>query len=159
MTNSQHTLVERLRRFERLHPGELHAATDITGFGLLGHLSEMLGPPTSEGHRLQLQLDGAAIPALPGAFALLEAGHSSSLAPANRRAWSLLDGTGTQPAAVALNLGAIPAGSSRHRALLELLVDPQTCGPLLLAVGPALAEALLRDPQTDWRQIGTATPG
>ena len=159
MTNSQHTMVEKLRRFERSHPGELHAATDITGFGLLGHLGEMLGPPTSDDHRLQLQLDGAAIPALPGAFALLEAGHSSSLAPANRRAWSLLDGTGAQPAAVALNLGAIPTGSSKHRALLELLVDPQTCGPLLLAVGPVLAEALLRDPQTDWQQIGTATPG
>lgn len=159
MTKSQHTMVERLRRFERSHPGELHVATDITGFGLLGHLGEMLGPAGSEGRQLQIQLDAEAIPGLPGALALLEAGHASSLAPANRRAWSLLDGTGTQQAAVTLNLGAIPAGSRQHRALLELLVDPQTCGPLLIAVSSGLAEALLRDPETPWQRIGTATPG
>lgn len=154
MARTQHPVVETLRRLEHEHPGQLHAATDITGFGLLGHLGEMLHPERADAERLQLHLDAEAIPALPGALTLLEAGHSSSLAPANRRAWALLDGTTSRPSAVVLNLGAIPAQSRRHQALLELLVDPQTCGPLLLSVKPALAEALLRESTTAWQRIG-----
>jgi selenide,water dikinase len=160
MRRSQHPLLEDLQHLDAILPGALHAATDITGFGLLGHLGEMLGTTP-----LQVQLDADAIPALPGALDLLHSGCASSLAPANRRAWSLLDPDRDRPAAVALRLGTIAAGSDGHRALLELLVDPQTCGPLLIAVSPKLADRLLKAPQTaaetgdHWRRIGTATPG
>ena len=41
MQTSQHPLVEQLSALEKQHPGQLHSATDITGFGLLGHLGEM----------------------------------------------------------------------------------------------------------------------
>jgi len=100
------------------------ACTDVTGFGLLGHLAEMLGP----GQRVALDPD--AIPALPGALELLEQGQSSSLAPANARALVALDGP------IALNRAATAAEQ-------QLWIDPQTCGPLLAALPEAAAQAAL----------------
>jgi selenide,water dikinase len=98
--------------------------TDITGFGLLGHLGEMLGPGQ------QVALDPDAIPALPGALELLEQGLSSSLAPANARALVALDGP------IALNRAATAAEQ-------QLWIDPQTCGPLLAALPAAAAQGAL----------------
>jgi selenide,water dikinase len=92
-----------------------HAMTDVTGFGLAGHLLEML-----EASGCAAELDGPAIPLLPGA-AEAAARHASSLAPANRAA---LTGRATPPEG--------PLGA--------LLIDPQTAGPLLAAV-PAEAAA------------------
>ncbi|MEB3331594.1 MAG: selenide, water dikinase SelD [Synechococcaceae cyanobacterium] len=104
------------------------ACTDVTGFGLLGHLGEML--PAGGEPAVVVELDGAAIPALPGALELLGRGWSSSLAPANAEALRLLAGP--------LRLrGDSPA----RRALL---VDPQTCGPLLAALPAARAEAAVQ---------------
>ena len=126
----------------------VHAATDITGFGLLGHLGEM-----QRNRSLRVVLDGLAIPALPQALALLESGQASTLAPANRRAWAQLD-----DGSVDLNLSGIRSGSPRHQALLELLVDPQTCGPLLISVTEDIATVLLNDDDTTWTEIGWVTP-
>ena len=107
------------------------ACTDITGFGLLGHLGEMLGGP---GHtEPQVELLAAAIPVLQGALELLEAGHTSTLAPSNARALGLLDGP--------VQWVGQQAGSA---ALQGLLIDPQTCGPLLAAVPEAQAAAALK---------------
>ena len=86
------------------------ACTDVTGFGLLGHLNEMLEASTGVG--VQLQADQ--VPALAGSLELLEAGVASTLAPSNAAAlalWPQLQGIHAQ-----------------------LLIDPQTCGPLLAAV-------------------------
>ena len=80
------------------------AGTDVTGFGLVGHLKEMLD---ASGVAAVLHLD--AIPTLPGARALAAQGVESTLAPDNRR-W--LDG--------------LPG--------MELLVDPQTSGGLLIGL-------------------------
>ena len=101
------------------------ACTDITGFGLLGHLGEMLGPGQ------QVAIDPDAIPALPGALELLEQGLSSSLAPANARALVALDGP------IALNRTASAAEQ-------QLWIDPQTCGPLLAALPAAAAQGALK---------------
>ncbi len=144
MTTSQHPLLEQLLELQSEHPGAIHAATDITGFGLLGHLGEMLRNPG-----LKVVLNSLEIPALPGAFALLAKGYTSSLAPANRRAWGLLDN-----GCVNLQLDGIDPGSKEHQVLLELLVDPQTCGPLLISVQAEIAEQLTAQPQSPWTDIG-----
>ncbi len=158
MQTSQHPLVDQLTALEAHHPGELHAVTDITGFGLLGHLSEMLGNPADDKPNLQVQLEATTIPALPGSLELFKAGYSSSLAPANRNAWALLDPQPqlNAPPGVILNLGPITKGSSQHLALLELLVDPQTCGPLLISVSKQLSKALLKQDPQCWWPIGRA---
>ena len=159
MQTSQHTLVEQLTALEQQQPGQLHAATDITGFGLLGHLGEMLGDTAKDPEPLQIELDACRIPALPGVMELLADGYASSIAPANRRAWSLFDPQAPpgKPARVCLHLGDHKAGSKSHSALLELLVDPQTCGPLLISVTPLFAAALLDKPGHGWHAIGRVT--
>ena len=123
MQTSQHPLVEQLVTMERQNPGQLHAATDITGFGLLGHLGEMLDESDTATPTLQIQLEASRIPALPGALEVLAAGYASSLAPANRRAWSLLDSKepARQPAVVCLNWDECSFSSQERQALLELL--------------------------------------
>ena len=136
MAGSQHTLLEQLEPVR----GDIHACTDITGFGLLGHLCEMLQNRTG----LKILLDGAAIPAYSGALDLFERGISSTLAPSNRTAWCWLDGP--------VQLQQPPSA-----ALLELLVDPQTCGPLLLACSSKAAAQLTQ--KGPWLRIGNATTG
>jgi len=98
--------------------GGATAATDVTGFGLAGHLCEMLGDG------LGAVLDVAALPVLPGAEAAIAAGLRSTAAPANLAAWG----------------GRVLGAADPVRQ--QLLFDPQTAGGLLLAVPPAgVAEA------------------
>ncbi|MFC3181274.1 selenide, water dikinase SelD [Cypionkella sinensis] len=97
-----------------------HAMTDVTGFGLAGHLLEILD---ASGTAATLHSD--AIPLLPGALALAAAGQASSLAPANR----------------AQAIGRITGPDVPLKALL---FDPQTAGGLLAAVPADHAAALIR---------------
>lgn len=102
---------------------DAHAMTDVTGFGLAGHLAEMLTPD-----RLSAQIELSALPLLEGAEDLAAEGIESSLAPANR--------------AALLGVLDVP-----HNARAALLVDPQTAGGLLAAVPRAQADALLSNLQ------------
>lgn len=142
MGKSQHPLVEQLRGLEDHYPHCIHACTDVTGFGLLGHLGEML-EASVDGSSVMINLDS--IPILDGALQLLMQGCASTLAPSNRQAWSLLDPQGPKPARVILNHSEkCRPGSETHRALLELIIDPQTCGPLLISCSPDAADHLTR---------------
>jgi selenide, water dikinase len=100
----------------------VRAATDVTGFGLLGHLHRMLA---ASGVAARLQ--ARAVPLLPGAAELAVAGYVSGGTRAN---------TDRMRAAATLD-AAIPAE------LAVLLHDAQTSGGLLLATPPAAAAALL----------------
>lgn len=151
MSQSQHHLVKQLRSLEKQHTGCIHACTDITGFGLLGHLGEMLEASSDQSSAL-INLD--TIPALDGALKLLMQGYASTLAPSNRQAWSLLDPQAQTAARVILNHSEqCKPGSMMHRALLELLVDPQTCGPLLISCSPNAATHLIKA-ANNWSAIG-----
>jgi selenide,water dikinase len=92
------------------------ACTDVTGFGLAGHLREML---TASGVGAALWMD--TIPLLPGALELAGRGVESTLASDNSR--------------------ALPYTNNDIRA--ALLIDPQTSGGLLAGVPPARADACL----------------
>ena len=87
-------------------------------------------------------MDATAIPAYDGVLELFDKGFASTLAPANRRALTLLDRS------ISLT-GQSPSG------LLELLVDPQTCGPMLVSCSKPAAMTLIS--QGPWTQIGSAT--
>jgi selenide,water dikinase len=99
------------------------ACTDLTGFGLLGHLLEMSRP---SGVDLRLQL--SALPVLAGAAESAAAGHLSSLHASNAQMAS------------ALQSSAACAGHPH----LPLLFDPQTAGGLLAGVPAAQSAACLR---------------
>jgi len=100
----------------------VRAATDVTGFGLLGHLHRML-----TASRTAARLFAASVPLLPGAAGLAAAGFVSGGTRANTermRGFAALD-------------AAIPAE------VAVLLHDAQTSGGLLLAAPPRAAPALL----------------
>ena len=99
------------------------ACTDLTGFGLLGHLVEMTRP---SGVDAELQL--SALPLLAGAVECVQAGIVSSLQPANVRLRR------------ALRNGQDFVNDPRY----PLLFDPQTAGGLLASVPAAQAQACVQ---------------
>jgi selenide,water dikinase len=117
------------------------AATDVTGFGLAGHLGEML-----RASKCAAALDLAAVPALPGAVTLLGRGVRSTAHPENARARRAM---------------VIEPEAAAHPAL-DLLFDPQTSGGLLLGVpadrGAALLAALREAGDAHAAIIGEVTP-
>lgn len=102
-----------LRRFE------VGACTDVTGFGLIGHLVEMTKPSG-----VDVELDLTSVPLLEGARETVEAGIFSSLQPQNLRVRR------------AVHEAQALAGDPRY----ALLFDPQTAGGLLAAVPDDRAE-------------------
>ena len=102
-------------------PG-VHALTDVTGFGLLGHALEM-----ARGAGLAVEIDAAAVPLLAGAEGLARAGVRTG---ASARNW----------ASYAADV-AVPANLPDGRR--DLLCDPQTSGGLLVATAPDGVDAVL----------------
>ncbi len=103
----------------------LHAATDVTGFGLLGHLRELLAASGVAG-----TVDAAAVPVLDGVRALLAAGM---VAGGTQRNHAFV--TGSAP----VDWGDLPPDDQL------LFADAQTSGGLLLAVDPDRTEDLVRE--------------
>jgi len=99
---------------EALVAAGAHACTDVTGFGLAGHLAEMIR--ASGAVSVDLHLD--ALPALDGAVELFAKGFASSLQSENLRARHLIDGM----------------DAHAQHPKLPLLFDPQTAGGLLAAI-------------------------
>jgi selenide,water dikinase len=102
--------------------GGVHAVTDVTGFGLLGHLLEMC-----RGAGLSAHVDGDAPALLPEVADLAQAGVRTGAAVRN---WASY-GTSVH----------LPPGTPDWQR--DLLADPQTSGGLLIAVAPQDAEAVL----------------
>ena len=100
----------------------VHACTDVTGFGLLGHLSEMLG----EGGGIKISVD--AVPILPGAEEYASMGLVPGGAHRNREYYA----------------PRVQGEKDLSPALLDILYDPQTSGGLLIAIPGPDAEKLLR---------------
>jgi selenide,water dikinase len=97
----------------------VHAMTDVTGFGLAGHLIEM-----ADGSRVAAALNLDTLPALPGAIQAIQQGIESSMAPAN--------------AAFVERIAGLPATTEAR-----LLYDPQTAGGLLAAISKDNLQAAL----------------
>jgi selenide,water dikinase len=109
-----------------------HAATDVTGFGLVGHAAEI-----ARASQVALAIDASCVPLLPGVLALIERG----VVPGGSRE----------------NLAAHAAYTTYGAAVSEplrlALSDAQTSGGLLIAVPPAGAGRIL----TELADLGTVT--
>jgi selenide,water dikinase len=104
---------------------DLHACTDITGFGMLGHLLEM-----AVGSRVHAILDYSALPLYAGALEMYRKGQTTGNNAANRKL------TARSPLNIVCRL---------DRFQEELLYDPQTSGGLLFSLPDNQAQGLLRD--------------
>jgi selenide,water dikinase len=101
---------------------DLHACTDITGFGIAGHLFEI-----AEGSGARVRLNYSTLPVYPNALEMYRKGESTGSNLANR-------------AMVHEHL-TIRASLARHEE--QILFDPQTSGGLLLSVPGDEAEDLM----------------
>ena len=99
----------------------VHACTDITGFGLAGHGSEM-----AAASHVTLALEAAALPLIPGVLAMVAANKSGGM------------GTNREHFAAGVEFGA-----GVKTELQDLVFDPQTSGGLFLSVDPDEADFAL----------------
>jgi selenide,water dikinase len=101
---------------------DAHAATDVTGFALLGHAWEM-----ARGSGVTIEIEAARVPLIAGAHELAAQGLLTSGDKTNR-----------------LYVGDdIEIGVEVGQPLASLFFDPQTAGGLLISVASSRAEALL----------------
>jgi selenide, water dikinase len=99
-----------------------HAATDVTGFGLLGHLAAM-----AEASQVDLEIVWDDLPLLPGVLECLAEGIASGAVERNRESFGR----------------CLTADGHVQPPMLDLCFDPQTSGGLLMAVSPSAADGLL----------------
>ncbi len=123
-------------------PG-VHAMTDVTGFGLLGHVLEMC-----RGARVRARIAAVSVPRLPGSDERLADGFVTG---ASARNWAAYGREVRRPET---------GDADRLRALLT---DPQTSGGLLVACDASAVDAVLeilhRDGFASAREIGEVLPG
>ena len=113
---------------QRMRELGARGATDITGFGLLGHAREM-----AQSSEVTLRLEARAIPLFPGVIDLVRRGVFSGGAARNRE--FLAD--------------VVAWRDSCEPALETLLYDSETSGGLLIALEPAAADELIRRLEED----------
>jgi selenide,water dikinase len=103
--------------------GDVHGATDITGFGLVGHVREVV-----LASNVSVRIDSAKLPLLPGAIECVRAGYVPQGLKSNREF-------------AECNVEYGPAVDETTKALL---FDPQTAGGLLLSISAKKAEPFVR---------------
>lgn len=131
MTTLNKTAAEISRKYT------VHACTDVTGFGFLGHLHEMMG------RGLSCEIDVNHIPVLPGARESADAFLYTAAGQRNRN-----------------HVGAAVQFENVPFSMEEVLFDPQTSGGLLMAAAPDEAEKLEQELQNAGlpaRIVGTIT--
>ncbi len=124
--------------------GGVHAATDITGFGLLGHASEMAGKSGTG-----MRIAASAVPLLPGTKDYAAAGY-------------IAGGLGRNRDYFAQEGGGIRFDPAVDAVTQTILFDPQTSGGLLFAVEPDRQESFrtaFADTNLPLWQIGEVVSG
>jgi selenide,water dikinase len=119
-------------------PDAVHACTDVTGFGLIGHATEM-----ARASGVTVSISAASVPVFEGVRALAAGNRSGGLA-SNRAYFS----SGVHAAGV-------------DPVVLDVCYDPQTSGGLLVALDPALAadaRSALAEAGVDAPVIGRVLP-
>jgi selenide,water dikinase len=125
---------------EAMREFSVKAATDVTGFALLGHAWEM-----ACASKVTIEINAASVPVLPGALELAAAGMLTSGDKTNRE-----------------YVGAdVEIAGSVDGNLLRLFFDPQTAGGMLISVAESSSAALLarlRENYPNARIIGRVHP-
>jgi selenide,water dikinase len=101
---------------------EVHACTDVTGFGIMGHTLEL-----ARGNDVQIDIIYDSLPFYPNALQMYQKGETTGSNKANRK----------------LAEGAWEMAAQRTAAEEDLLFDPQTSGGLLLVVPAAQSDDLI----------------
>ena len=132
----------------------INAATDITGYGFIGHLKEMIDSSNllrkdNNLAPIRVLLDLWAFKAYPGVLDLIHRNIKSTLFDANREIINpIFEEDFNRRYISFINENLIDKEIFRER--FALLLDPQTCGPLLISCDPKY-ESYLRE---EWYKVG-----
>ena len=138
LTNNQ----EAKQQLQQFKP---NAVTDITGFGLIGHLLEMLENTDTtklEHPSIMAELSLSAIPVINGTLELIKSGWHSSIYP---QLEGYLDYCYFDPDIESTSERPHSTTKLPTKLLAKLLLDPQTSGGLLASLTKSDADALMKD--------------
>ncbi len=155
LVTSQQPLIEKIYLLQEMF-GEtfINAATDITGYGFIGHLKEMIDSSNllrkdNNLEPIRVLLDLLAFKAYPGVFDLIHKGIKSSLFESNKEIFDQIFAEKRNNRIISFSKKN-KVNSDSFKEKISLLLDPQTCGPLLISCDPKY-ESFLKD---EWYKVG-----
>ncbi len=155
LVKSQQYLIDEIYLFQNQFKESLvNAATDITGYGFIGHLKEMvessnLYRQSNNLESLKVLLDLFAFKAYPGVFDLIRKDVKSTFFESNKEIFDKIYKVNKQKRIINfLNENSLDQETFNER--ISLLLDPQTCGPLLISCDRKY-EDVLKD---KWYKVG-----
>ena len=155
LVESQQYLIDEIYFFQdKFRESLVNAATDITGYGFIGHVKEMIESTNLSRERNNLEpvkvlLDLFAFKAYPGVFDLIRKDIRSTFFESNKEIFDkIYKGNPEKRIINFLNENSLDKETFNER--ISLLLDPQTCGPLLISCNSKY-ENTLKD---KWYKVG-----
>ena len=155
LVTSQQPLIEKIYLLQdKFGETFINAATDITGYGFIGHLKEMIDSSNllrkdNNLEPISVLLDLLAFKAYPGVFDLIHKGITSSLFESNKEIFDQILSEKKSDRIISFSKNN-KVNSDSFKEKISLLLDPQTCGPLLISCDPKY-ESFLKD---EWYKVG-----
>ena len=155
LVTSQQPLIEKIYLLQdKFGETFINAATDITGYGFIGHLKEMIDSSNllrkdNNLEPISVLLDLLAFKAYPGVFDLIHKGIKSSLFESNKEIFDQILSEKKSDRIISFSKNN-KVNSDSFKEKISLLLDPQTCGPLLISCDPKY-ESFLKD---EWYKVG-----
>ncbi|MBO8218511.1 selenide, water dikinase SelD [Prochlorococcus marinus] len=155
LVKSQQNLIDEIYFLQdQFRESLVNAATDITGYGFIGHLKEMvessnLFRETNNLEPIKVLLDLLAFKAYPGVFDLIRRNIKSTFFESNKEIFDKIYKRNQQKRIINfLNKNSLDKETFSER--ISLLLDPQTCGPLLISCNPKYENSL----KDKWYKVG-----
>jgi len=155
LVKSQQNLIDEIYFLQdQFRESLVNAATDITGYGFIGHLKEMVESSNLFRERNNLEpikvlLDLLAFKAYPGVFDLIRKDIKSTFFESNKEIFDKIYKRNQQKRIINfLNKNSLDKETFSER--ISLLLDPQTCGPLLISCNPKYENSL----KDKWYKVG-----
>ncbi len=155
LVTSQQPLIEKIYLLQdKFGETFINAATDITGYGFIGHLKEMIDSSNllrkdNNLKPISVSLDLLAFKAYPGVFDLIHKGIKSSLFESNKEIFDQILSEKKSDRIISFSKNN-QVNTEIFKEKISLLLDPQTCGPLLISCDPKY-ESFLKD---EWYKVG-----
>jgi len=155
LRTSQQNLVDQINQLQdNLGESIINAATDITGFGFIGHLKEMIN--SSNLHRknhnlneIKAVLNLMSFKTYPNVMELIGNGVKSTLFDGNKKIYDEIVKKDFARREIIFDLEE-DLSTSKIGDKIKLLLDPQTCGPLLISCKPKYEKYL----KNNWYKVG-----
>ncbi len=155
LVTSQQPLIEKIYLLQdKFGETFINAATDVTGYGFIGHLKEMIDSSNllrkdNNLEPIRVFLDLLAFKAYPGVCDLIHKGIKSSMFESNKEIFDQIISEKSNNRIISFSKKN-KVNSNRFKERIALLLDPQTCGPLLISCNPKY-ESFLKD---EWYKVG-----